>query len=167
MADGEHVAAGGRAAFDVLSGERRARQTAYNGDGALTAQAGAADAADSFTYDPMNPVPSYGGNVCCTGNAVTGGAFDQRKMEAREDILVYTTEPLKEGMEVSGPMEATLYVSSDVKDTDFTVKVIDVYPDGKAYNLMRRFSAAVIERGMTSRRFGWRRTRFTSSLCSR
>jgi putative CocE/NonD family hydrolase len=83
----------------------------------------------------MNPVPSYGGNVCCTGNAVTGGAFDQRKMEARADILVYTTEPLKEGMEVSGPMEATLYVSSDAKDTDFTVKVIDVYPDGRAYNL--------------------------------
>jgi len=47
-------------------------------------------------------VPSYGGNVCCTGNAVAGGAFDQRKMEARADILVYTSEPLKEGIEVSG-----------------------------------------------------------------
>ena len=65
----------------------------------------------------------------------SGGAFDQRKMEARADILVYTTEPLKEGIEVSGPIEATLYVSSDAKDTDFTVKVIDVYPDGTAYNL--------------------------------
>ena len=74
----------------------------------------------------MNPVPSYGGNVCCTGNAVTGGAFDQRKMEERPDILVYSTEPLKEGIEVSGPIEVTLYVSSDAKDTDFTVKLIDV-----------------------------------------
>ena len=83
----------------------------------------------------MNPVPSYGGNVCCTGNAVTGGAFDQRKMEERPDILVYTSEPLKEGTEVSGPIEATLYVSSDAKDTDITVKLIDVYPDGTAYNL--------------------------------
>ena len=83
----------------------------------------------------MNPVPSYGGNVCCTGNAVTGGAFDQRKIEARPDVLVYTTEPLKEGIEVSGPIEVTLYVSSDAKDTDFTVKLIDVYPDGRAYNL--------------------------------
>jgi hypothetical protein len=83
----------------------------------------------------MNPVPSYGGNVCCTGNAVMGGALDQRKMEARADILVYSSEPLKEGLEVSGPMEATLYVSSDAKDTDFTVKVIDVSPDGTAYNL--------------------------------
>lgn len=106
-----------------------------NGDGVLTAAPPPADAPDTFTYDPMNPVPSYGGNVCCTGNAVSGGAFDQRKMEERPDILVYSTEPLKEGVEVSGPIEVTLYVSSDAKDTDFTVKLIDVYPDGRAYNL--------------------------------
>jgi uncharacterized protein len=66
---------------------------------------------------------------------VTAGSFDQRKMETRPDILVYSTEPLKEGIEVSGPIELTLYVSSDAKDTDFTVKLIDVYPDGRAYNL--------------------------------
>jgi hypothetical protein len=95
----------------------------------------AADNPDRFDYDPMNPVPSYGGNVCCTGNAVQGGAFDQRKIEERPDILVYSTEPLKQGIEVSGPIEVTLYVSSDAKDTDFTVKLIDVYPDGRAYNL--------------------------------
>jgi putative CocE/NonD family hydrolase len=106
-----------------------------HGDGELAARLPVADAPDSFTYDPMNPVPSYGGNVCCTGNAVTGGAFDQRKMEERPDILVYTSEPLKEGMEVSGPIEATLFVSSDVKDTDVTIKLIDVLPDGTAYNL--------------------------------
>jgi uncharacterized protein len=106
-----------------------------NGDGLLTTAAASADNPDSFIYDPMNPVPSYGGGVCCIGNAVTGGAFDQRKMEARGDILVYTSDPLKEGMEVSGPIDATLYVSSDAKDTDVTVKVMDVYPDGTAYNL--------------------------------
>jgi hypothetical protein len=106
-----------------------------NGDGALAPSAPASDRPDKFTYDPMDPVSSYGGNVCCTGNAVTGGAFDQRKMEARPDILVYSTEPLKEGLEASGPIAATLYVSSDAKDTDFTVKLIDVYPDGTAYNL--------------------------------
>lgn len=106
-----------------------------NGDGVLGNSAPAADTGDKFDYDPMNPVPSYGGNVCCTGNAVQGGAFDQRKMEERKDILVYSSEPLKEGMEVSGPIEVTLYVSSDVKDTDITVKLIDVYPDGRAYNL--------------------------------
>ena len=106
-----------------------------NGDGQLAAAPPDTDKPDVFTYDPMNPVPSYGGNVCCTGNAITAGSFDQRKMEARNDILVYTSEPFKEGIEVSGPIKPTLYVSSDAKDTDFTVKVIDVYPDGRAFNL--------------------------------
>jgi putative CocE/NonD family hydrolase len=105
------------------------------GDGRLTTSPPSADRPDAFTYDPMNPVPSHGGNVCCTGNAVQGGAFDQRQMETRPDILVYTTDPFKDGMEVSGPVEVTLYVSSDRKDTDFTAKLLDVYPDGRAYNL--------------------------------
>ena len=90
---------------------------------------------DGFSYDPMNPIPSHGGNVCCTGNAVVGGSLDQQKMEERQDILVYSTDPLTEGMEVSGPIEVTLFASSDAKDTDFTIKVVDVYPDGRAYNL--------------------------------
>jgi len=111
------------------------KANSMNGDGVLTTTPPSKDAPDEFTYDPMNPVRSYGGNVCCTGNAVQGGAFDQRKMESRPDILVFSSDPLKEGMEVSGPIEVTLYVSSDRKDTDFTVKLIDVYPDGRAYNL--------------------------------
>ena len=106
-----------------------------SGDGTLTTAAPDVDRPDSFLYDPMKPVPSYGGNVCCTGNAVQAGSFDQRKMETREDILVYTSEPFKEGTEITGPITPTLYVSSNVKDTDFTVKVIDVHPDGRAYNL--------------------------------
>jgi putative CocE/NonD family hydrolase len=111
------------------------KANSLNGDGMLVANAPASDAPDKFDYDPMNPVASYGGNVCCTGNAVQGGSFDQRKMEERNDILVYSTEPLKEGLELSGAIEVTLFVSSSVKDTDFTVKLIDVYPDGRAYNL--------------------------------
>jgi putative CocE/NonD family hydrolase len=105
------------------------------GDGVLSTKMPRKDNPDSFTYDPMNPVTSYGGNVCCTGNAVQGGAFDQQVMETRNDILVYTSDELKEGVEVTGFIESTLYVSSDVKDTDFTIKLIDVYPDGTAYNL--------------------------------
>ncbi|MET6990644.1 CocE/NonD family hydrolase [Sediminicola arcticus] len=105
------------------------------GDGKLTTNKPKQDKADSFIYDPMNPVKSYGGNVCCTGNAVQGGAFDQQQMETRNDILVYTTDILTEGVEVSGFIESTLYVSSDAKDTDFTIKLLDVYPDGTAYNL--------------------------------
>lgn len=106
-----------------------------SGDGILTNLPPAQDQPDSFTYDPMNPLPSYGGNVCCTGNAVTGGSFDQRKMEERDDILVYSSEVLKEGIEVSGNIDVTLYVSSDAKDTDFTVKLIDVDEQGRAWNL--------------------------------
>ena len=107
----------------------------FFGDGKLSTSKANFDSPDSFTYDPMKPVPSYGGNVCCTGNAIKGGAFDQQQMETRNDILIYSTDILEEGIEVSGFIEATLYVSSDTKDTDFTIKLIDVYPDGTAYNL--------------------------------
>lgn len=105
------------------------------GDGRLSTKKAGKDNPDGFIYDPMAPVPSYGGNVCCTGNAVRGGAMDQQDMEARHDILVYTTDILKEDTEVTGFIESKLFVSSDVKDTDFTIKLIDVYPDGTAYNL--------------------------------
>jgi putative CocE/NonD family hydrolase len=106
-----------------------------NGDGTLSTKKPGKAKLDSFKYDPMNPVNSYGGNVCCTGNAVQGGAYDQQEMELRDDILVYTSAPLEEGVEISGFIESYLYLSSDAKDTDVTIKLIDVYPDGKAYNL--------------------------------
>ncbi|UCF20686.1 MAG: CocE/NonD family hydrolase, partial [Gemmatimonadota bacterium] len=107
-----------------------------SGDGRLTTRAPeSADGSDSFIYDPLNPVPSHGGNVCCTGGAVQAGSFDQSEIEQRQDILVYTSDPLDEGIEVSGTIEITLHVSSDARDTDFTVKLLDVYPDGTAYNL--------------------------------
>ncbi len=95
------------------------------------------DLPDTFVYDPMHPTPSYGGNVCCAANTIpgNGGALDQRKMEERADILVYTSEPLARDTEVSGPITVTVYVSADVKDTDVTAKLIDVLPDGTAYNL--------------------------------
>jgi putative CocE/NonD family hydrolase len=107
-----------------------------NGDGALTSlKRKIVNNKDSFTYDPMNPIKSNGGGVCCSGNAIQGGAFDQQEMELNENILVYSTDELKDGMEVSGFINSTLYLSSDVKDTDITIKLIDVYPDGTAYNL--------------------------------
>jgi putative CocE/NonD family hydrolase len=105
------------------------------GDGKLSNTKPTKDAPDSYYYDPMNPVPSNGGNVCCTGDAIQGGSYDQRVIETRQDVLVYTTEPFMDGVELSGPIEATFYVSSDAKDTDFTFKIIDVYPDGTAHNL--------------------------------
>jgi uncharacterized protein len=107
-----------------------------NGNGRLVSTQPRSARADRFRYDPMDPVPSYGGNVCCTGNAVQGGSFDQaERTETRQDVLVYTSDPLPDGLEVTGEIELTLYVASDARDTDFTVKLVDVYPDGRAYNI--------------------------------
>jgi len=106
------------------------------GDGRLVREVPGSQPADRFTYDPFDPVMSYGGNVCCIGGAIDSGSFDQSDIEAqRQDILVYTTDPFEDDTEVSGPMEVTLFVSSDVRDTDITVKLLDVYPDGRAFNL--------------------------------
>ena len=107
-----------------------------NGDGKLTSVRRKVDnKSDSFSYDPMSPVKSNGGGVCCQGNAVEGGAFDQQEVELNENILVYSTMPLKNGIEVTGFINSSLYLSSDVKDTDLTIKLIDVYPDGRAFNI--------------------------------
>lgn len=105
------------------------------GDGALSAEKPTGAPSDSFTYDPMNPVPSLGGGVCCNAGASLGGSYDQREIEARADVLVYTSAPLAEPLQITGSVYATLYVSSDARDTDFTVKLVDVYPDGTAYNI--------------------------------
>jgi putative CocE/NonD family hydrolase len=114
----------------------RGKANSVFGDGELsTEMPGQEDHPDSFTYDPKYPVPMHGGGFCCLGPKYQAGAFDQRQIEARHDVLVYSTRPLKGGVEISGPIEITLYVSSDAKDTDFTVKLVDVYPDGRAYNL--------------------------------
>jgi putative CocE/NonD family hydrolase len=111
------------------------RANSLAGDGTLLTVAPDKDNADQFVYDPMNPVPTPGGSSYSVGADHRGGAFDQRGLEMRDDILVYTTEPIAKGIEVSGPVDVTLYVSSDVKDTDFTVKLVDVQPDGTAWNI--------------------------------
>lgn len=107
-----------------------------NGDGKLTTlKRKVKNDTDSFIYDPMNPVQSVGGGVCCMGNALKGGSFDQQEVELRDDVLVYSTDKLKNGFEVTGFINSTIYLSSDVKDTDITLKFIDVYPDGRAFNI--------------------------------
>ena len=106
------------------------------GDGKLTTlKRKINDKPDSFIYNPLDPVTSNGGGVCCMGNAVQGGAFDQQEIETRDDVLVYTSDPLKDGFEVTGFINSSIYISSDAKDTDITIKLIDVYPDGRAYNI--------------------------------
>jgi putative CocE/NonD family hydrolase len=105
------------------------------GDGTLADEMPGGATSDSFVYDPMNPVPSLGGGVCCNRGASLGGSYDQRGIEARADVLVYTSAPLDEDTEVTGFVRAKLFVSSDAKDTDFTVKLVDVHPDGSAWNV--------------------------------
>ena len=105
--------------------------------------------ADEFSYDPRTPVPSLGGPMCCTASAdAAPGAFDQFEIEIRNDVLVYSTPPLTEGVEITGPMELVLYVSSTGKDTDFTGKLVDVYPDGKAYNVQEGILRARYREGL-------------------
>jgi putative CocE/NonD family hydrolase len=104
-------------------------------DGALTTTRPPKAGADAFTYDPLRPVPSLGGSVCCFSAAFQGGSYDQSTIEQRRDVLVYSTPPLTKAVEITGPVSVTLYLSSDRKDTDLTLKLLDVDPDGKAYNL--------------------------------
>lgn len=85
---------------------------------------------DTYLYDPADPVPARGGSCC--GDKVF---VDQRGVEARRDVISYTTPVFRRGIEVVGPVNVVLYVSSSAKDTDFIVKLVDVYPDGKAINL--------------------------------
>jgi len=105
------------------------------GNGRLTLTRPARAGSDSFAYDPMHPVQSLGGSICCFSENFQGGAFDQAEIEMRDDVLVYSTPPLAKTLEIAGPVKVSLFLSSDAKDTDLTVKLIDVYPNGKAYNL--------------------------------
>ena len=105
------------------------------GNGRLTLARPPRDGSDTFVYDPMHPVQSLGGSICCFSPSFQGGSFDQADVETRYDVLVYSTPPLENTVEITGPVRVSLYISSSAKDTDLTVKLLDVYPDGKAYNL--------------------------------
>jgi putative CocE/NonD family hydrolase len=105
------------------------------GDGALLMAAPKNAAADRFAYDPANPVIAHGGQISGMGTDQEDGAFDQRAIESRPDVLVYTTPPLETDTPVFGYVTAELHVASDAPDTDFTVKLVDVAPDGTAWNL--------------------------------
>ena len=103
-----------------------------HGDGSLSPTIPAAEPADQFSYDAANPVPTKGGNNLV---AVPAGPFDQSAIEERPDVMVFTSAPLEKAMEVTGPVKVILHAASSAPDTDFTAKLVDVYPDGKAYNL--------------------------------
>ncbi len=113
----------------------RGKANSAYGDGILALEAPEHEPPDSFLYNPLNPVPTVGGGLCCYPNALQGGAFDQSNVEHRADVLVYSTPPLAEELEVTGPIKLTLYASSSAPDTDFTAKLVDVSECGFARNL--------------------------------
>ncbi len=111
------------------------RANTLNGDGTLNPETPADEPPDVFVYNPIDPVPTSGGGLCCDPAFMAPGAFDQRSIEARPDVLVYSTPPLAQDTEVTGPISVTLYASTSGKDTDFTAKLVDVEPCGFARNL--------------------------------
>jgi putative CocE/NonD family hydrolase len=106
-----------------------------SGDGMLSMEPPDDEPEDIFVYNPLDPVPSLGGNSCCFEDLSPMGAYDQRPVEARNDVLVYSTPPLDEGVEITGRVTVELYVDFAAPTTDFTAKLVDVFPDGRAINL--------------------------------
>ncbi len=102
------------------------------GNGTLSTVPPSQEQTDTFVYDPDNPVQSLGGNNL----TVDMGVQDQRPVEERNDVLVYTSEPITQALEITGPVTVTLWASSSAIDTDFTAKLVDVHPDGYAQNLL-------------------------------
>jgi len=104
-----------------------------HGGGKLQLTQSEDDVVDSFVYDPDDPVPSHADTT--SYNPFRVGPHDQRPIEERQDVLVYTSEPLEKSLDVTGPVEIILHAASSAANTDFTAKLVDVYPDGRAFNL--------------------------------
>ena len=125
---------------------QRAQETRYflhsagkansaSGDGSISVAPATREAPDSFVYDPANPVPTVGGPLCCDSVHLAPGPRDQKEVESRADVLIYSTPPLDHDTEVTGLVTLDLFAQSSAADTDFTAKLIDVGPDGFAQNL--------------------------------
>lgn len=117
------------------------RANSLLGDGALVTKPPTDESVDRYAYDPANPVPTLGGNhsvgpynpglyeICLPG------PYDQRPIERRDDVLVYTSEPLSADLEITGPVVVKLYAATSARDTDFVARLTDVHPDGRSINL--------------------------------
>ena len=106
-----------------------------HGDGLLSPEKPSIEAVDTFLYDPRNPTPTRGGAMLGWRGAMPDGVYDQRPVEARPDVLVYTTPALQNDMEVTGYLEVHLWAATTAPETDFTAKLVDVHPDGYAQNI--------------------------------
>jgi putative CocE/NonD family hydrolase len=104
------------------------------GKGALVVTQPSGSGTDKYQYDPNNPVPTVGGNNCC-GTPTLAGPKDQRPIESRSDVLVYTSEALQSPVAIAGPVKMKLFAATDGRDTDWMVKLVDVHPNGFAMNI--------------------------------
>ncbi len=118
--------------YDAYYLHSSGRANTAAGDGELVAEPAADEHADIFLYDPLRPVPTLGGRVMSPSTANAAGAVDQRRVETRDDVLCYSTPVLDQPVEVTGHVSLTLFVASSARDTDFTGKLVDVFPDGRA-----------------------------------
>jgi putative CocE/NonD family hydrolase len=131
-----------RTEFTSFFVHSQGRANSLNGDGYLDTLKPGQELTDIYVYNPFDPVPSIGGHSCCNDVLTPMGPKDQRPLEIRNDVLIYSTDVLTEDLEVTGPVTAIIYASSSANDTDFTVKLLDVYPDGKAINLLEGIQRA-------------------------
>ena len=111
------------------------RANTRHGDGWLSLVPPGDEPPDTYVYNPRDPVPTRGGGLCCSLVHTPGGVYDQREIEDRPDVLVYSTPPLERAVEVTGPITVTLYAATSASDTDWTTKLVDVEPNGYARNL--------------------------------
>ncbi len=111
------------------------KANSLRGNGNLSAAAPGKESPDQYVYDPANPAATVGGPLCCDSERWAPGPRDQRPVEARDDVLVYSTPPMAQDLEVTGPISLELYAKSSAVDTDVTAKLVDVWPDGFAQNL--------------------------------
>src|SRR5215831_12063643 len=127
----EHEWPLGRTRYTAYYLHSGGRANTASGNGTLSLRAPTDEPTDHFVYDPRDPVPTRGGNTLI----LAMGVFDQRPVETRDDVLVYTSDVLTDALEATGPIIVTLYAASSAPDTDFTAKLVDVRPDGYAQNL--------------------------------
>lgn len=118
------------------------------GDGVLNQEKPKKEPQDTYLHNPNNPVPTHGGQTLFYG-IQTSGPKNQSLIEERDDIIIYTSDPLEKAVEVTGPVKVILWAKTDAKDTDFTAKLVDVHPDGRAYNLTDGIVRASYQNGST------------------
>lgn len=108
---------------------------AFTGDGTLSTERPGEEPPDVYVYDPRTPAVSRGGHSCCREHLDPQGRYDQRLVERNKDVLCYTSDPLDAPLEVTGPVSVTLWAATSAVDTDWVVRLVDVYPDGRAMNV--------------------------------